>query len=148
MNQFTMRLLTGLIGGLLLLSGCGKDSQLQPVEGAVTLDGKPVEGATVSLLPVQGLPATGLTDSQGHFTLSTIGEPGCKPGTYAIIVTKLKPSPDNQSATLGLPSDVSQEQNVPTRNLLPKKYAAVETSGLKAVVDQSHCYLALELSSR
>ncbi len=146
MNQPTLRLLAGLVGGLLLLPGCGKDSQLQPVEGAVTLDGKPVEGATVSLIPDQGLPATGLTDSQGHFTLSTIGEPGCKPGAYAIIVTKLKPSPDNPSAELGLPSDASQGHNAP-QHLMPKKYAAVETSGLKTIVDQSHRPLALELSS-
>ncbi len=34
-----------------LAAGCGGSGKFVPVEGVLTLDGKPVEGATISLLP-------------------------------------------------------------------------------------------------
>src|SRR5262249_11387748 len=61
------------------------------VEGIVTLDGKPVEGAMVSFVPEggKGLPATGLTESDGVFHLTTFSfEDGALPGEYKVLVTK------------------------------------------------------------
>lgn len=78
-----------LAAGSLILTGCG--SGLVPVSGLVTLDGKPVEGATVTFITEDGTQsASGQTDASGNFTLSDAGKPGVRPGTYKVLVTKSK----------------------------------------------------------
>ena len=55
-------------------TGCAKKKTLVPVEGTLTLNGEPVEGATVCFVPVDGnvgAAAAGATDSSGHFTVTT-----------------------------------------------------------------------------
>src|SRR5262245_14538073 len=73
------------LGGLV---GCGGTSK---VEGVVTLDGKPVEGAVVTFVPTddKGTTPVGQTDSSGKFTLTTNGKPGAKSGDYKVTVTKV-----------------------------------------------------------
>ena len=69
-----------------LVCGCGRRGpRVELVEGAVVLDGKPVEGATVFFSPVAsagegaaGLPAAGRTGFDGGFRLNAGG--GAKPG--------------------------------------------------------------------
>jgi hypothetical protein len=69
-----------------------------PVSGTVTLDGAPVEGATVTFNPIGPEPtrvAGAITDAQGQFLLRTsIGgsalAEGAVPGEYAIIVSNSK----------------------------------------------------------
>lgn len=53
-------------------SGCGGRRELVPVSGTVLFQGKPVDGAQVSLL-APGTPrnAAGMTDGVGRFTLTT-----------------------------------------------------------------------------
>jgi hypothetical protein len=63
-------ILLGLAAVVVASTGCGGQPTLQTeyVEGVVTLDGQPVEGATVTFVPVaegQGAPATGMTNAQG-----------------------------------------------------------------------------------
>ena len=59
--------------------------------GTLTLDGKPVEGTSVMLVPVadDGRPASALTGKDGSFRLTTfkVGD-GALSGEYKIIVTK------------------------------------------------------------
>jgi hypothetical protein len=70
-----------------LTTGCqGRPSK---VEGIVTLDGKPVEGATVTFFPVDGSgrPASAVTGSDGVFRLTTFNTgDGALPGTYKVTV--------------------------------------------------------------
>jgi hypothetical protein len=65
-----------------MLAGCGGSNEYEttPVSGVVTCEGKPVANATVNFtpLPEEGRPtgqrgrvALGLTDKDGHFTLTT-----------------------------------------------------------------------------
>jgi hypothetical protein len=70
------------------LAGCG--SGTNKVEGVVTLDGKPVQGASVSFMPQGGTGqfADGFTDAEGRFTLATSGKAGVRSGTYKVVVTK------------------------------------------------------------
>src|SRR5205823_4984131 len=72
-------------------TGCRQARKTYKVEGLVTLDGKPLAGATVSFLPEaqDGQPAAGLTGRDGVFRLQTFypGD-GALPGSYKIVVTK------------------------------------------------------------
>ena len=56
----------------LLAIGCGggtKLPELGTVTGVVTVNGKPVEGLTVTFEPKGSRPSTGVTDSEGHYSL-------------------------------------------------------------------------------
>ena len=61
----------------LLLAGCGSEDELATVKGKVTLNGEPLEGATVQFQPTAegGAPSSGQTDGKGRyelmFTIST-----------------------------------------------------------------------------
>jgi hypothetical protein len=72
---------------ILTTVGCGKGS-VTKVEGVVTLDGKPLPGATVSFVPVgEGKPAFGRTDNDGSFRLTTFRtDDGALPGEYQVTV--------------------------------------------------------------
>jgi outer membrane usher protein FimD/PapC len=73
---------------ILMNLGCGT-SNLSKVEGIVTLDGKPLSGATVSFIPVkkEGKPAFGQTDKDGSFRLTTFRtNDGAQPGEYQVVV--------------------------------------------------------------
>jgi hypothetical protein len=82
-----------LLGSVALVAvltnlGCSKGN-LSKVEGIVTLDGKPLPGATVSFVPVnkEGKPAFGRTDKDGSFRLTTIRtDDGAQPGEYQVVV--------------------------------------------------------------
>src|SRR5262245_38938119 len=93
-----------LVAGLILLSalgaGCGGKYTPVPVSGVVTLDGAPVEGATVLFYAVgdekDGRPAHGTTNKAGEFRLSTLGkEDGALPRRYKVVVTKYVPTNPN-----------------------------------------------------
>ena len=83
------------VAGLLLLplvalaAGCGALGKPVKVSGVVTLDGKPLPGATVTYTPVNdsGRPASGRTDTDGSFRLTTFrSDDGALPGEYKVIV--------------------------------------------------------------
>jgi hypothetical protein len=55
-----------------LIAGCGDGVKIAPVEGTVTLDGKPLDKVMVEFWPdAVGPRSFGETDSQGHFKLTT-----------------------------------------------------------------------------
>lgn len=49
-----------------------KPAKLGKIEGRVTFKDKPLAGAKVTFTPEEGRPATGVTDENGHFHLSTL----------------------------------------------------------------------------
>ena len=70
---------------------------LVPCHGVVTLDGNPIEGATVMLIPGNSdatlRNAIGVTDAAGKFRMTTLKEnDGVMPGTYTVTVTKQEKS--------------------------------------------------------
>jgi hypothetical protein len=84
-NRIVVILLAGLLGAL----GC---SGGKPVDVKVTLDGKPLEGATVSLvIEGGGQPVNGSTDSSGVARLTGSQGKGVNAGTYKVLVTKTTP---------------------------------------------------------
>jgi hypothetical protein len=77
-----------------LLSGCGGgEMNVAPVAGIVTLDGKPLERASVLFLPEEGRPSFGVTDSDGYYTLIySHKENGAEVGPCTVQVsTKMAP---------------------------------------------------------
>ena len=77
---------------LLLAAGCGGRGKPVKVAGVVTLDDKPLAGATVTFAPVGGgRAASGRTDSDGNFRLTTFrSDDGALPGEYKVLVTMEK----------------------------------------------------------
>ena len=83
---------------LVLTAGCGDDrGESAPFTGTVTLRGKPLPDATVTLLQSRATdpgPFTGTTDSEGRFSLGPAGNEGSgvAPGTYRLTITTVKPN--------------------------------------------------------
>jgi lysophospholipase L1-like esterase len=59
--------------------------------GTVTLDGKPLPGATVSFVQGKAVVAVGKTNADGTFQLVTDGVPGVPPGEYRVVISKATP---------------------------------------------------------
>ena len=89
----TMHVGLGLTATLLvclLLAGCETGPALAPVEGTVTLDGNPVQGAEVEFEPTGegGRPSVGITDANGHYELDyTMKEKGALLGEHIVRIT-------------------------------------------------------------
>ena len=92
--------LAGLLTLVVTAAGCGGKYTPVPVSGVVTLDGKPVEGATVFFYAVgdarEGRPAHGITDKNGEFRLSTLGnEDGALRREYKVVIHRYVPTLPN-----------------------------------------------------
>src|SRR5688500_13010891 len=59
------------MGLMLLLAGCGADSDRGAVSGTVTLDGKPVENGSISFVPIEGTqsPSAGAVIGNGTYEI-------------------------------------------------------------------------------
>lgn len=142
------RLLTVLIATTGFLSACSSDNAgdptTTPVTGRVTLEGSPVEGAIVVFRPKTSDSATtaqSTTDAEGKFDVHIFLDSGKRtkrgmvPADYQIEVTQLVKAPGEASIFS------------PPKNMLPIKYASVQTSGLEATMSaDSKNEILLELS--
>jgi len=132
-----------------LLAGCGKPPAdvptvpIHPVSGIVTLDGKAIEGALLTLISLQGqqpgdITPNGISDAEGKFQISTysVGD-GAPDGAYAITVSW----PEIRNAGSSEP-EYGKER-------LPKKYQQSEQSGFVVTVSEDLLEpLNLELKSK
>jgi hypothetical protein len=148
---------------ILVLAGCGyRRPGLVTVTGTVTLDGEPVEAASVSFAPVAGgRQANGGTNDKGIFFLSSYSSrDGAILGKHRVSVTKIVPTPaaemklrqrqeqtksaEGQEETAPPPIDLQASDY---RNLLPARYADPASSGLEVEVSRWMKPVALELRS-
>lgn len=96
------------------LTGCGGPA-LVPVEGTVTLDGKPLAGATVGLELVGGEKDfrlfTADTDAAGKYSIKPFesGGAGALPGEYRIMIKSVKAPPNANEWTVVPPDPVPAE---------------------------------------
>jgi hypothetical protein len=115
--------------------GCGRGRRPElpetfPVTGMVSLDGKPVAGASVMFNPKggQGHGSVAVSDASGRYKLTTFSPgDGVVPGEYKVAITKTvleKSESDSPMAGSGDP-----------KNVLPTRYADDSTSGFKATVE-------------
>jgi|688.fasta_scaffold81906_4 hypothetical protein len=116
------------------VTGCGtKGVPTYPVRGTVTLDGKPVDGATVMFVPPAGPPNSAVTDNAGTFAIAA---PGVPAGACGVTITKMTGGPVLNNPT---PEDLQRlAQNPaaakPPTSVIPEKFGRTDTSGLSANV--------------
>lgn len=139
----------------LLSVGCGGSGSLGtvPVTGSVTLDGEPVEGASVVFSPVtaEGRAAAAKTGPDGKFKLTTQAtDDGAVPGSYKVAITKydreimqVDADETDMDALYGAAEAAgtdltgSGEDNLGApQNLLPEKYKSPNTSGFDVEVQK------------
>jgi len=132
----------------IMFVGCGGTTlPVVKVTGKVTLNGAPLEEASVAFSPTtsEGREASGVTDSNGNFLLITQGAAtnGCLPGSYRVTVNKSIPvdrhgnpivfvvtdDPDAPPPAGLAPGEIPQ-----MKSLIPKKYGNTDTSELTAEV--------------
>lgn len=116
-----MRSVSGLVVVLamsLLIVGCGGNEKLAPVSGVVTLNGDPVEGATVTFTPVgttdkEAPTSFGVTDEEGRYTLKTgAGDAGAFIGKNRVSIVKQKGGKDDaDDSQLEFESEIPPEYN-------------------------------------
>lgn len=116
-----------VIGPLLfavsVAAGCGDGPMLVDVTGTVTIDGTPLDNATVVFRPKQGRPSYGVTDAQGRYALRyTTEKLGALPGEHAVMITTAGGGNEDSPAT--------------KKETIPARYNRNTT--LTATVDPSH----------
>lgn len=129
-----------------LLAGCGSGGpELTPVSGTVTLDGKPLAEAGVLFTPQEGgRPASGSTDAEGRFTLTTkTSGDGAMLGMNQVAVSKVVFAQSPAADGAPNPSAAMRPQS-----LIPVRYGDVKTSGLTVEVKPGMEPVKLELTSK
>ena len=136
---------------LLILVGCANpDARFVRVEGTVTLNGEPVEGAVITFLSTvaDGDSAAGNTDANGRFTMTSSSAAGAGtgvlPGEYTVVISKrdVPPDPDGAAYERG-DIDYNELQrrraargmaSAPSVELIPMRYTRPSTTDLRASV--------------
>jgi hypothetical protein len=143
-----------------LLAGCTSNG-LVPLAGVVTLDGRPLAGATLAFVPEgAGQPAVAESAADGSFVARTNGRPGALPGRYHLLVTKdevVMPAGGEPAGVAGTIDETSSEDlargmllsnGLRRRSLLPERYSTIERSPLRwEVTFNGLPQLVIELTS-
>jgi hypothetical protein len=140
MNRVSLFALTSIA-----VAGFGCSQQVGPVgevievvdaSGVLTFQGKPLEGFTVTFMPVTGgRPASGITDAAGKFVLGTNGaNDGAVAGFNNVAVVWTGP-PATDDTTAGPIDDPADMPAPPVE--IPAKYANPDTSGITVEVPRS-----------
>ena len=127
---------------VLLLCFCGcpaSNGNLGTVEGVVTLNSAPVEGATVRFYPTNGeRGSSGKTDKDGHYELRyTRSEMGAYIGEHKVTVS-------TEVIADGYGTDDGPEAHAET---IPKKYSDQKTTELTAAVKSGSNTIPFDLES-
>ena len=96
----------------LLVAGCGSDSDLAKVKGKVTLNGQPLEGATVEFQPTADgtAPSAGKTDAKGRYELMyTFDVRGVIAGEHIVSIRTAGTCFDDQG------NELEQKERVPAK---------------------------------
>ena len=128
-----------LLSCVILVGGCQKEKTIgtDMVSGTVTLDGSPVEGASISFTPDgSGQSAYGVSAADGTYSLSILGGEagkGTLAGDYIVTVSKIvEESTGKQEPDPNEPSQM-REQKI-AKDVLPLKYKNAKSSPLKVTV--------------
>ena len=103
-------------------------------------NGAPVEKAGVLFMPETGPFATGTTDAEGRFTLTTANHEGALVGNHHVAISK------SQTTATQVPGEAMPRYN--TKYFLPEKYGSPATSELTATVVDDDNSFSFELTGR
>ena len=145
---------------IMAVVGCG-GSKWPPTyksSGTVTLDGTPVERATITFYPLDGQkPANATTDANRNYELTSFNAgDGATPGSFGVAIQKF-PAIEIETIPGGTPYDESMntdegpspDSEKDPVNELPEKYSNHEKSGLSAtVVTDGENVFTFELKSK
>ena len=149
--------------GATILPGCGRGPNVPKtaaVRGCVRLDGKPVEGADVGFYCqiAGGRPATGKTDAEGRYSLSTFGvNDGAILGRHTVAISKFvferdangRNGPIGDNGMKSAPSTGPMRlASAKARSALPQKYSNPSESGLTVEVKPEGGEINFNLTSR
>jgi hypothetical protein len=135
----------------LVVAGCANEKQppppIVPVQGVVTLDGKPLNKVTVRFVPMieygAEYTARGVTDAAGRFTLTCKGQPGACAGENRVLILESEIPPrlrgENAQAEL-----VKYLQGLGGRPL-PPRYTNLADNPLSANVKSEQKEYSFEL---
>ncbi|MCF0233407.1 MAG: carboxypeptidase regulatory-like domain-containing protein [Thermoguttaceae bacterium] len=136
---------------LAVVPACGKSAlKTESVVGVVTLDGSPLENATIKFTPVvegQGDPAYARTDASGAYQLqTTLGKVGAgtTPGKYAVTIDCYE---EVETGRMILNAEDQEVPETEERSLLPARYSNPEASGLEAEVVKGKNTFNFDLTS-
>ncbi len=138
-----------VLAGLLWSAGCGSQGDYSfirdavPATGRVTVEGKPLPGASVRFIPTiqstGGREASAMTDESGAYEMATLapGVPpdqakGVIPGEYTVVLSRVA-MPDGGPP----PADIIDENDAIAKGMkqyVPAEYTNPETSPLKIKV--------------
>ena len=129
-------------------AGCGhRRPNLTKSRALITLDGEPVAGAAVMLVPTAGgRPVSGVTNDAGRAVFSTYGSrDGVPAGDYKAVVSKrvLKESAAKKAAADSMPLFAESDYD----NLLPVRYASHASTDLIVTVEGGTREIAVALQS-
>jgi len=143
--------LTGLV--ISMATGCSGDPAygppLAPVFGTVTLDGRPLEGATIVFMPKgDGTMSMAVSDPAGKYVMRTgSGREGAVVGEHNVTVQlAIGPppapvTPVDDGLAPALPNEIPggaaaavKKPAAKTTFVVPEKYGKAETSGLGTTV--------------
>jgi len=119
----------------LAIAGCGGGSAAPPVEGVVTLDGKPLANATVQLIPQgqnMGQTGFGRTSADGKFTIASADgrATGALAGEYKVVISKhIRP---DGSDYIAKPDE--DPMLAAYKELLPPVYSNAEQTKLQTTI--------------
>jgi hypothetical protein len=134
-----------LLGGLLLAAGCSK---AKPLQVLVTLDSKPLAGASVTLHSdaVKADAPFGMTGPDGVASLNTLKKMGVPPGTYKVIVSK------SAAVSTPDPKDMEAMKKMmmagPGKSELPEVYSDAKKTPLSLTVPPDSSPAKIELKSK
>ena len=132
--KYSVRLVRLIVGLLALAAGgCGGTGAV-PVSGLVTYQGEPLADVTIIFTPAgggaegaAGKIATGQTDSQGKFTVTTESPgDGAVPGEYTVSILPNTPVP--------APDSDEYDYSMPPPAPFPEKYMGAASTPFKVTV--------------
>lgn len=136
-----LRLFVGMIFPALALVGCApKGLPVIPATGSVSYQGKPIEGALITFIPIdpEGRGAAAYSNDKGFFQINSQGAQtnGCLPGRYKVSISKrlaVDEGGEPLVATTDAPSPYSTGDERPPlyKSFLPEKYENANDSGIE-----------------
>ena len=110
---------------VLVFAGCkNPDARFVKVEGTIKYNGEAIEGADVTFVPVDssGEAASGRTDANGKYTLTTAGAQkagaGAVPAEYTVLVSK------NETTQITDPDELAEQRGDITYDQLQERLTA------------------------